>query len=269
VVQARRDLVGQAESRDSARGRISRYVELEVPNSGIRFYRTRLRVTRMVKSQHTDAQDTYSIQNEVGQVNWSQLGSEFSICCRQVECRAMPGAYLTSEVMITSRFRLYRTDISDELERRPFLFATSIMSIDPDDPGRKTVFKVNTNKLGFSKNTPEACGYCQRKRSDGETPLRLCSGCRSIRFCVSISWEKPGSSDVFCRMRSTRRHIGRSIKQSARMRRSENKCKMSLEPRRSSPWRNTAAISLRTGSQSIAIPYLRQWRGLFKTLPRL
>ncbi|KAJ7832745.1 hypothetical protein B0H14DRAFT_3711861 [Mycena olivaceomarginata] len=57
------------------------------------------------------------------------------------------------------------------------------MSIDPDDPGRKTVFKVNTNKLGFSKNTPEACGYCQRKRSDGETPYVSVVVARSIRFC--------------------------------------------------------------------------------------
>ncbi|KAJ7811237.1 hypothetical protein B0H14DRAFT_2606698 [Mycena olivaceomarginata] len=52
-----------------------------------------------------------------------------------------------------------------------------------DEPGRKTVFKINTDKLPYSQNTPEACAYCERRREDKENPLPLCGGCRSVRFC--------------------------------------------------------------------------------------
>ncbi|KAJ7330551.1 hypothetical protein DFH08DRAFT_1084257 [Mycena albidolilacea] len=59
------------------------------------------------------------------------------------------------------------------------------MPIDPDAPGRKAVFKMITDKLAYSNNTPEACVYCERKRGNKEEPLPLCGGCRSVRFCNS------------------------------------------------------------------------------------
>ncbi|KAJ7826704.1 hypothetical protein B0H14DRAFT_3467537 [Mycena olivaceomarginata] len=59
------------------------------------------------------------------------------------------------------------------------------MPIDPDAPGRKAVFKMITDKLVYSNNTPEACVYCERKRGNKEEPLPLCGGCRSVRFCNS------------------------------------------------------------------------------------
>ncbi|KAJ7832742.1 hypothetical protein B0H14DRAFT_2591862 [Mycena olivaceomarginata] len=58
------------------------------------------------------------------------------------------------------------------------------MPIDPDAPGRKAVFKMITDKLAYSNNTPEACVYCERKRGNKEEPLPLCGGCRSVRFCA-------------------------------------------------------------------------------------
>ncbi|KAJ7512537.1 hypothetical protein B0H11DRAFT_485303 [Mycena galericulata] len=57
------------------------------------------------------------------------------------------------------------------------------MQIDPDAPGRKSVFKINTDKLAYSRNCPEACLHCHRKRGDGEKPLPLCNGCLRVRFC--------------------------------------------------------------------------------------
>ncbi|KAJ6532676.1 hypothetical protein DFH09DRAFT_1284545 [Mycena vulgaris] len=57
------------------------------------------------------------------------------------------------------------------------------MAIDPNAPGRITVFKVNTDKIPYSQNTPEACAYCDKKRGHGEDALPLCSGCGSLRFC--------------------------------------------------------------------------------------
>lgn len=66
------------------------------------------------------------------------------------------------------------------------------MPIDPDAPGRKAVFKMITDKLAYSNNTPEACVYCERKRGNKEEPLPLCGGCRSVRFCVSASWMEQG-----------------------------------------------------------------------------
>ncbi|KAJ7666080.1 hypothetical protein DFH06DRAFT_1386091 [Mycena polygramma] len=62
-------------------------------------------------------------------------------------------------------------------------FQATSMPVDPDAPGRKSVFKINTDKHPYSQNTIEACIYCQRKRRDGESPLQICSGCKTVRFC--------------------------------------------------------------------------------------
>ncbi|KZS91679.1 hypothetical protein SISNIDRAFT_456608 [Sistotremastrum niveocremeum HHB9708] len=57
-------------------------------------------------------------------------------------------------------------------------------------PGEKTIFKINSatksgSKPGlvYSKNTPEGCAYCLAPRKEGQPPLPLCLGCRSVRFC--------------------------------------------------------------------------------------
>lgn len=57
------------------------------------------------------------------------------------------------------------------------------MAPDPNGPARKSVFKINTGKLPYSQNTPEACVYCEAKRAPGAPPLPLCNGCRSVRYC--------------------------------------------------------------------------------------
>ncbi|KAK7044664.1 hypothetical protein R3P38DRAFT_173419 [Favolaschia claudopus] len=55
--------------------------------------------------------------------------------------------------------------------------------MDPDGPGRKTVFKINTGKLLYSQNAPQVCIYCKKKPGAGEKAASLCSGCQSVRFC--------------------------------------------------------------------------------------
>ncbi|KAJ7512543.1 hypothetical protein B0H11DRAFT_485457 [Mycena galericulata] len=59
------------------------------------------------------------------------------------------------------------------------------MPLEPDGPCRKSVFKIQVetdSKLSYSRNTPEACAYCLKRRGSGEQ-LPLCTGCQSVRFC--------------------------------------------------------------------------------------
>lgn len=86
-------------------------------------------------------------------------------------------------------------------------------------PCRKTLFKVYSGKLPYSQNTVEGCALCHAQRAPGDKPLPLCSGCRSVRFCVRYLWQPRFTSDrltiPFHRAESTRLNSGRSIKTSA------------------------------------------------------
>ncbi|KAJ7832743.1 hypothetical protein B0H14DRAFT_3142799 [Mycena olivaceomarginata] len=125
--------------------------------------------------------------------------------------------------------------------RPPLSCATTIMPTNHDETGRKTVFKINTDKLPYSQNTPEACAYCDRRRDDKEKPLPLCGGCRSVRFC-SAEHQKAfwPLHKVFCKQAQKQKQLQAEIGPSGDY--------FALE-------KTTAYASLRTGSQSITIPF--------------
>ncbi|KAH7924996.1 hypothetical protein BV22DRAFT_1065719 [Leucogyrophana mollusca] len=58
--------------------------------------------------------------------------------------------------------------------------------------GRKAAFKIYAAKesLAISRNKVEACQYCGATRPPGAKPFPVCSGCHSVRFCVSYAPSK-------------------------------------------------------------------------------
>ena len=48
------------------------------------------------------------------------------------------------------------------------------------------VFKAQNSRLPISGNTIESCAHCAKARSGDEAPYKVCAGCRSVRYCVSV-----------------------------------------------------------------------------------
>ncbi|KAF9028770.1 hypothetical protein BDZ89DRAFT_1065854 [Hymenopellis radicata] len=82
------------------------------------------------------------------------------------------------------------------------------MAPQPNDPGRKAVFKINSGpgKLSYSRNTPEGCAHCNVLRAPGAPPMQICSGCRGVRYCSpehqKAHWK---IHKGFCTLEQTRR----------------------------------------------------------------
>ena len=98
-----------------------------------------------------------------------QKGSQTSTLAASVSER---GKYLCKWLGVKQHFRLkfqpnYHTHYSE------------LPTID-----MQTVFKVQSDIVPYSRNAPRGCVHCLTDSEQGSPSFPICSGCRSVRYCV-------------------------------------------------------------------------------------